>query len=368
MELQTLQVRNFRNLEKIDYEAGSKLNILVGNNAQGKTNFLEAIYVLSTGKSFRSASDEDLIKYNADGYMIQSKYQAEERILTSSLENCRSGRKSFLINTKKAPFTHNDRLRVVLFNPDDLFLVKGSPSSRRAFLDFVLRQLSAEYQYNLDNYNKILKKRNFFLKNEQTMHKSFAVINDLFIEKASRLIMQRIQFTHILDEICRPLYQQFSDEKNELRIRYAISFPVKNDKINLNILQESMMTSLKELNERERARKKSLLGPHLDDLNFYQDDRLARIYASQGQQRNITITLKLAELYSYQRIRGDYPLFLLDEVLAELDERRRNLLLDYLINAPFQTFMTSVALKDIDHIPAVVSEVHEGNLSRRESS
>lgn len=368
MQLQTLQVRNFRNIVDIDYQAGSSLNILVGNNAQGKTNFLEAIYVLSTGRSFRTALDEDLVHYDAGQYKIQSQYQMKERKLSSSLFYKRAGRKSFFINNKEAPFTHNDRLRVVLFHPDDLFLVKGPPSNRRAFLDFVLRQLSTEYQFYLDNYNKILRRRNFYLKNEQTNSKSFSIINEVFVEQASRIMLQRIQFTSILDEICEPLYRTFSQEKNHLRIRYAISFPVKSDKINLNILQDSMMEDIKKRQEKEQARKTSLVGPHLDDLHFYQDDRLAKIYASQGQQRNIAVTLKLAELHSYKRIWGDYPLFLLDEVLSELDKKRRTLLLEYLEDAAFQTFLTSVALEGIDQLPGTVFEVREGNLIRREFS
>jgi len=368
LQLQTLQIRNFRNLVNIDYQAGSSLNVLVGNNAQGKTNFLEAIYLLSTGKSFRTALDEDLIQYNAGQYKIYSQYQMKERKLSSLLYYKRAGGKSFFINNKEAPFTHSDRLRVVLFHPDDLFLVKGPPSGRRAFLDFVLRQLSLEYQFYLENYNKILRKRNFYLKNEQTKSKSFSIINEVFVEQASRVMMQRIQFTSILDEICGPLYRAFSQEKNHLRIRYAISFPVKSDKINLDILQNAMMDDIKNRQEKERTRKTSLVGPHLDDLHFYQDDRLARIYASQGQQRNIAVTLKLAELHSYKRIGGEYPLFLLDEVLAELDKKRRTLLLEYLKDAAFQTFLTSVAWEGIDQLPGTVFAVQEGNLIRREFS
>lgn len=341
------------------------MNIFTGDNAQGKTNLLEAIYVLSAGNSFRASSDQQLIKHGTSQYQIKAGYKYNERIFESSLTFDSRG-KNFAINNKKVPPSHPDRLKVVLFNPDDLFLIKGSPGKRRAFLDFILQQLSSDYSYSLLNYVKILKKRNFILKKEQTNNQSFAIINQLFIESAIKVIIQRINFVNIIDELAGPLFSEINAGENKLKIRYALSFPVDNDKINLNILSSCLNEQMEKKCEDEIKRKQSLVGPHLDDINFYQDGRLARIFASQGQQRNMVICLKLAEVYAFKRVKGYYPVFLLDEVLAELDENRRFLLLDHLKKAKFQSFLSSVNFKPDEDLKEAIFYVKEGQLMGKE--
>lgn len=366
MKIEKLQVRNFRNLKKIEYEPSPGLNVLVGDNAQGKTNLLESIFVLATGNSFRSATDSNLVKYETEGYAIKSSYIFSERALEASIQYQTNGYKSALINNKKSTQKHPDRIRVVLFTPDDLFLVKGSPSKRRAFLDFIMKQLSEEYIFNLDNYAAILKKRNLLLKKEQTTGKAFKVINEVFIENAIRVVMQRINFVNILDDINRTVFREINNGQNDIKIRYALSFALDSDKINVAVLQDALRKNIENNLKSEVVRKKTLAGPHLDDLNFYQDGRLARTFASQGQQRNLAISLKLAEIYAFKKIKGSYPLFLLDEVLAELDEQKRSLLLKHLQAAAFQTFLSSVDFENIDEGGASIFLIKEGRLIRKE--
>lgn len=366
MKIDSLLIKNFRNLEKTEFYPADKLNILIGDNAQGKTNFLEAIFMLATASSFRTNKDINLLNYEQNSFLIKGKYHYLERKIESTLQFDKSGNKKFLINNKKAVQNKNDRLRVVVFTPDDLFLIKGSPAKRRNFVDFIIKQLSDEYFYAFNNYNKILKKRNLLLKNEQTNSETFAFIEQLFIENAVKLVIQRINFINILNEIASQVHKDINNNKSELKIRYALSFPVNSDRINSDILQSSISEHIKSNFKQELIRKKTMTGPHLDDIHFYLDERPARIFASQGQQRNIIISLKLAELYAFQKIKGYYPIFLLDEVLSELDEDRRKLLLNYLKNANFQSYMTSVSLDMIDDTKTSIHYVKNGRLIRKE--
>ncbi len=365
MKISKIQLRNFRNLKKLGYEPSAGLNVLVGNNAQGKTNLLESIFVLATGSSFRSAVDNNLVNYDADGYSILSNYIVSERLFEASLTYQVNGVKRALINNKKISPRHSDKLRVVLFTPDDLFLVKGSPAKRRSFLDFILKQLSAEYVFNFDNYAEILKKRNLLLKKEQTTGKAFEVIDEVFIENAIRLIIQRINFVNILDDINRSVFSEINEGTSDIKIRYALSFAIESDRINEAVLKDALRKSINKNFSSEIMRRKTLVGPHLDDLNFYQDGRLARTFSSQGQQRNLAISLKLAEMYAFKKIKGYYPVFLLDEVLAELDEKKRSLLIKHLLEAEFQSFLTSVDFEEMDS-EANISLINDGRLIRKE--
>ncbi|MBP1761645.1 MAG: replication and repair protein RecF [Firmicutes bacterium] len=365
MRISRITISTFRNLKKIDFIPDRAINIFCGANAQGKTNLLEAIYVLSAGSSFRASTDKQLVNYDAARYQVQAAYSYQERDFTSALSFANYS-KIFTVNNKRTSTHNQHRLKVVLFNPDDLFLIKGSPAKRRSLIDFLLQQLSAEYTASLANYVKILKKRNLLLKKEQTNHQSFAIIDQLFIESAVSVIIQRINFINRLDEEAALLFNEINDAGNQLKIRYALSFPVENDKINLSILSDAMHEHIKNIFPEESKRRQSLTGPHVDDINFYLDGRPARIYASQGQQRNIVICLKLAEMYTFKKIKGYYPIFLLDEVLAELDEEKRNLLLKHLQKAEFQSFLSSVNFDPPDDFKAAIYTVANGELLGKE--
>ncbi len=321
---------------------------------------------MATGGSFRRGKDTNLVKYNELGYAVAARYETDGRELETELRYSINGYKQNLINKNKSRLNHKERIRVVIFTPDDLFLIKGSPSKRRAFLDCILKQISSEYLYNFDNYTSILKKRNIFLKREQTAGKSYRIINDLFVENAIRLIIQRIQFVNILEGICQPIYSQINQAKNDLKIKYALSFGVESDKINVDVLQHAMHQHIEQHKGEEITRKKTLVGPHLDDLNVYNDGRPAQIYASQGQQRNISISLKMGEMNAVRRIMGFYPLLLLDDVLSELDDNKKKMLMEYLRQADFQTFLTSVNVGERVYDDAAHYCIEEGRLERKE--
>lgn len=367
MKINKLKIRNFRNIANIEFEPTSGLNIFTGENGQGKTNLLESIFVVATGSSFRRSTDLDLVNYNSREYILQAKYRISERQIETVLKYNTAGNKLYQINNRKSNQNNNDRIRVVIFTPDDLFLIKGSPFRRRAFLDFILKQISNEYSYNLDNYINILRKRNIFLKKEQTSGKTFRIINDLFVENSVRLIIQRVTFVQLLEEISRPIFSSINETQKDIRIKYALSFAVESDKINMDILQEAMHKHVNIKLDEEKKRRRSLVGPHLDDINVYHDGRPARIFASQGQQRNLSISLKLAELYAFYRVNDYYPVLLLDDVLSELDERKRSMLVDYLREAEFQTFLTAVSIDPKDDYGCSHYRLEEGRLDGKEN-
>lgn len=369
MKVIDYKATNFRNLLRVEHQPSPAMNIIVGDNAQGKTNLLEALCVLATGSSFRTNSDRILVNDQAQAYELSSNYEFNERCFETSIKyNSRTG-KSITLNGRKTNPHHPDRLRVVVFTPDDLYLVKGSPSHRRFFLDFLLKQAGAEYGHHLDNYVKILRKRNVLLKKNQANTKTFILTTEVFIEQAIRLIIARIQMVNLLDQLVGPLYQSISGENlGGLKLRYAISFPLDSGKINFDILRLSMLNHLNKINEQECARKSSLLGPHRDDINIYLNDHPARQFASQGQQRSIAVSLKLAELTAIQQAQGEFPIFLLDEVLSELDKERQRRLLSYLQEASFQSFLTTINLEK-NHFKdsqASIYRMASGKLSGKE--
>lgn len=367
MKIKNLKIKNFRNIRdlQITEENLSNFNILTGDNGQGKTNLLEALYLLSANNSFRTNNYNHLVNHEAEGFNIKAGYTSEDRYTEISLKYRRNEKKELAINRKKASKNHPYCPKVVLFTPDDLYLVKGAPGRRRNFIDFVLRQISPEYAYLLEEYGKILKKRNLLLKKEQTENKAFSIIDQIFIEHGAQIIIHRINFINLLEKTAAKIFEQINENNAELKIKYALSFQINSDKVNLPVLKEKMGEELEKIKHQEQNRKTTLLGPHLDDINFYYDNRLARSFASQGQQKNIAITLKLAELYTFYKIKGFYPIFLLDEVLSELDHKKKELLLKYLEEAHFQTFLTAVNIDDIKVNRASVFYIQKGSVRRK---
>jgi DNA replication and repair protein RecF len=339
--LKEIRINGFRNLSSQIYEAQKGLNILIGENGQGKTNFLEAVYYLSCGSSFRASDHKVLVNYDEKHFTIEAVNNIKDKWLKAAVIYERNKGKKFSLNDKRSAYSENF-MNAVLFTPDDLYLIKGSPKQRRDYLDYGLKQIAKEYYGYFENYGKILKKRNFLLKSEQTKGGLYKTLNDVFIEQAARIILARFNYINLLDDVLKETYKSLNGGGNQLKIKYALSFPLDHDKINLTILSEKIKEQIDLKAGQEIKRKSVLVGPHLDDLHIYFDNRPARQYCSQGQQRSIAVSLKLAELCAFAKIKGYYPLFLLDEVMAELDENKRCLLLNYLEKAPFQSFMTAV--------------------------
>jgi len=345
----------------LDYRPQPGLNILVGDNAQGKTSILESIYALAHTNSFRTHNDRNMVNYHSNFFQLRSEYRQGDRVIQACLSYGPERGKEYKINNQRAMRQHEDRLRVVLFTPDDLYLIKGNPEKRRAFMDNILKNLYPEYSYYYNKYGKILKKRNLLLKSGVADVNSLKVVNEMYVENAVPLILARIALMRSLEENGR-MHCGDMNEEGTLKIRYALSFPVNSGKINFDTASQSMMACLQEKRGDEWRRKTSLIGPHLDDLHIYLDDKMASDYASQGQVRTIAVSLKLAEIHTVKKTTGFYPVFLIDDILSELDEKRKQKLLDYLQKADFQSFLTTVSLGGLYCPQAAVKEVHGGKI------
>lgn len=365
--MQAVHIKNFRNIENIYYEPIDRLNIFIGENGQGKTNLLEAVYVLAQGSSFRSVNDADLLRYDTDQYEIQGRYLIENRKVDASISYQFNGSKAFKINGKKTTLNSADRLRVVVFTPDDLYLVKGAPSLRRAFLDFGLKQISTDYHQQCDDFYRLLRKRNIAFKKPLGNSKGLEILNEMFCDKAAHIILARLNYVNVINSRARDIYKVLNPSGGELMIRYALSFALGNGKINLDCIKGALAEEIQEKRALEAQRGTSMFGPHRDDVYIYLEGRLARHFASQGQQRNLVVSIKLAELEAFREVKGYYPIFLLDEVLAELDEEKKRLLIEFLGKAEFQSFLSSVNLDVLEKTTrARISLVQAGSLLRRE--
>lgn len=363
MKILKLETRFFRNLLSCVIEPHGGINVILGENAQGKTNLLEAIYVVANGRSFRGARDGELVTYGHKGYSLKVTYSVQDRVIVCQQHYSEGKNKVLRVNNKPATSKSQDRLKTVIFTPEDLYLIKGEPEKRRQFLDSILCQLRPEYERNLNNYKKILIRRNAYLKQNRTFEQGMAVLQAMLIEAAVPLICARLNLTAILEKEVSTLYRLLSGESEEVQLRYVLSFSLQPGRFTPELVASSLAEALEANKDKEMDRGTTLVGPHRDDFNLYLKGRNARIYASQGQQRNLAISLKLGELTTFKNIKGYFPVLLLDEVLAELDKHRRLLLLDYLRQEEFQTFISSVEGEDVVAVAGKVFTVEEGRIT-----
>jgi DNA replication and repair protein RecF len=272
-----------------------------------------------------------------------------------------AGKKMIKVNHKPVKFKSDQLLKFVIFTPEDLTLIKGNPSKRRKFLDYMIKQLSAAYAYQLDNYQRLLYRRNELLKREAGAD-AFKALDPVFYGCAAKIILQRIHFVTLLDRELQMIMPNMSEETLKVDLRYALSFPLTGEAVNEAVLLGALEKYGADRREMEWKRRTSLIGPHLDDVNVYLEQKLARIFSSQGQQRTIVVGLKLAEIHVGYRLQEQYPIFLLDEVLSELDEGKRQKLIAYLQRIDCQTFLTSVSLEKIDTEGVKIARFKNGQL------
>jgi DNA replication and repair protein RecF len=358
--ISNLQILRFRNLKDIQYSPNEGLNILIGDNAQGKTNFLEAVYFLSTGSSFRSGQEKDLISFGENQFSIQADYDYDDKRYSIALEYTLEKRKKITINNKNHSL-FQDKLMVTLFTPDDLFLIKGAPQRRRSFLDIMLKRLSPEYKSHHENYEQLVSRRNVLLRYEPVNIIMLEALDQVFASTAAQVVIARLNILKSLEEATVYNYKAIGG-KEDLRIKYALSFPLSPGKVSPEAIKNNILDTLQSIRSREIQKKITLIGPHRDDVNFYLDQKNARIFASQGQQRNLVVAVKMAELETFKRVRGSYPILLLDEVLAELDINRRDKILELLQVLPFQTFLTSVDISLFKDINGRIIRLDQGRL------
>lgn len=352
MYIKQLNLKNFRNYEQLELTFENKVNVFLGENAQGKTNVMEAIYVLAMAKSHRTSNDKELIKWEEEYAKIDGRIEKRNGSLPMQLIISKKGktaRCNHLEQKRLSQYVGN--MNVVMFAPEDLHLVKGSPQFRRRFIDMEIGQISPLYLHDSSTYQKILKQRNSYLKLLQsrstTDETMLDVLTEQFIHVAVKIISKRFEFIYLLEKWAQPIHQGISQGKEKLQLIYKPSVDVSKEQ-SLSQIAEIFNDKYKEMKQREIDRGITLFGPHRDDLQFLVNGRDVQTFGSQGQQRTTALSIKLAEIDLIFSEIGEYPILLLDDVLSELDDYRQSHLL-HTIQNKVQTFVTTTNIEGIDH-------------------
>lgn len=338
MIITSIQLENFRNYDSLELNFDSGTNIFYGDNAQGKTNILEAVYLCGTTKSHRGSKDKEVIQFHQEESHIRMCLDKNESSYQIDMHLKKNRAKGIAVNG--VPIRKASELlgigNFVFFSPEDLNIIKNGPGERRRFIDLELCQLNKIYLYNLSNYNKIVNQRNRLLK-DIFFHPEYEGMLDVWDEQmvsyGGKIIRDREKFTEILNEITGGIHKRLSGNREKLCISYEKS-----------VEAETFAETLKRNRERDKKFKMTLFGPHRDDLSFKLKDVDIRKYGSQGQQRTAALSLKLAEIELVKREIKDTPVLLLDDVLSELDSSRQSYLLDNIHD--IQTLITCTGLDD----------------------
>ena len=326
MKLLKIELENFRNTVSEVIEFSDGVNLLYGKNAQGKTNVLEAVYFFARGKSFRSGKDSDIVRFNEKGYRIKIEFLKKGE--TESLEyRYYDGARQRLLNGVKVSAKETiGRFNAVLFCPDHLSVIKNAPSERREFLNIALSQLYSEYVLLLSEHKKITENKNSLLKSENGYDRCLLdTYNEKLAELNAKIYIYRKDYTEKLSKSVSKTVKEISGGKEEVKIFYENQISADFTRFeDIKICYEKL---LKENEAREAAAKMSLFGIQRDDLVFYINGRDAKQFASQGQQRSIALALKIGEGEIIRDIKGESPVYLLDDVLGEFDEDRKSFVL-----------------------------------------
>ncbi len=338
MLIESLELKNFRNYQNLNIDFDKKTNILYGDNAQGKTNILEAIYLSGTAKSHKGSKDREMIRFHEEEAHVKLMIKKLELSYRIDIHLKKQKPKGIAINgipIKKASELFGI-VNLVFFSPEDLNLIKNGPSERRRFLDMELCQLDKIYIHHLVNYNKILMQRNQLLKNLE-LRPEFIETLDIWdmqlVQYGKKLIEQRKHFVKELNEIIYEIHKKLSGNREELYIDYEP-----------DVSSEEFAAAVNKARNRDIRFHTTNVGPHRDDISFFIDKVDIRKFGSQGQQRTSALSLKLAEIEIVKRMIGDMPILLLDDVLSELDSHRQNQLLNSLDQ--IQTIITCTGLEE----------------------
>lgn len=342
MQIKSIKLRDFRNYSHLNVNFADTFNVIYGNNAQGKTNIIEAIFLCASGRSHRTSRDDELIKNNALGFeikLLMTKNGFEEEIhITFSNEE----RKKIRIN--EIPIRKigdlMGHLNAVIFSPEDLLIIKQGPSERRRFIDITLSQIRPSYFYDLQQYSKILFQRNCLLKKiviNRGLEDTLDVWNKHLVKTGSRIMKARNSFVSTLDNFAAARHSKLTNNEEKLQLKYNPSFEINIERSDVEIEKE-FYDRLTRCKSKEILKGTTLYGPHRDDLDIVLDGESTKIYGSQGQQRTSVLSMKLAEIDLMKEESNEIPVLLLDDVLSELDDKRKEYLLDSIDGV--QTFIT----------------------------
>jgi DNA replication and repair protein RecF len=376
MRVTSLTLENFRNYAELRLEPGPGLNILVGRNAQGKSNVLEAVYVLATSKSARAGKDTELIRFDNPQARASAEIIRERNIdidldLMISQTEKKAARINGVRHTKLVEVI--GQFNAVLFDSGDLEIVHGEPSVRRRFLDLEIAQTSPRYVQALGSYKKALEQRNRLLRDlrdGRAGSDARAVLpawTEQLVQHGARLVERRRMFLERLSELAAEMHTTLSDGRDTLHIGYQPSFDL-GGATEFEAVHARFTEALAAIRHEELARGNTLRGPQRDDVVFLVNGQDCRLYGSQGQQRSVALALKLAERQLIEELAGEPPVLLLDDVLSDLDDTRRRHLFDLTARAGSQTFLSCTNLRAFSKgilESATVFSVTSGEVTRQ---
>lgn len=338
MVIESIELKNYRNYDSLNMKFDENINIIYGDNAQGKTNILEALYVCATTRSHRGSKDKEIISFNSDESHIKVIVKKNGINYRIDMHLKKSRTKGIAVNgipIKKAVELFGI-INIVFFSPEDLNIIKEGPSERRRFMDMELSQIDKIYLHNLINYNKVLVQRNKLLKDIEYDRKNIATLDiwDMQLVKyGNEIIKRRREFIEQINGIICGIHTKLSGEKEILKIDYIPS-------VDYDEFEKTIISS----REKDIRYKVTNYGPHKDDIAFIINENDVKKYGSQGQQRTAALSLKLSEIELVKQIINDTPVLLLDDVLSELDSSRQNFLLDSISN--IQTIVSCTGLDE----------------------
>ncbi len=366
MRIEKIFLRFFRNYENLELHLAGDQLFFLGKNAQGKTNLLEALYYLSTIRSFRASDDAELILFDQEFTKLEATFQKQEMTAEVSVTVSKDGK---YIRCNRQPIAKLSDvigyLNTVLFCPADLKSIYSSPKERRRFIDMELGKISSTYLHDLLQFQKLLKERNSYLKRQQYDDTLMQVLTEQMVDVQLRIMDARAFFLQLLEQHANTIYQTMSDEKKQLHIRYIPCFESETKQTRAQNLLERYQKTL----EKDKELRATQIGIHREDFDLVLDDKELKLYGSQGQRRSAVLALKIGLLHVIHRKLNEYPVLLLDDVLSELDEDHRMQLFQ-VIPSGVQTLITATELSETERSRlsgAVYYHVFNGTITKEES-
>ena len=353
MYIKEIKLNNFRNYKQLDLNLNKNINIIYGNNAQGKTNILESIFLCSFGKSFRTNKEKEMIMFNENNLIVEIFYQKKDR----------DGKIKIEIGEKKQIYLNGVKIKklsellgninIVIFTPDDINILKDGPANRRRFLDMMIGQLRPNYVYNLNMYIKTIEQRNNYLRQireENKPEEMLEIWDEKLADYGEKIFNYRNEFIEKISKKINKIHGEITDDKEKLKIEYVSNCENKEDYLKL----------LKERRKLDIIKGFTTKGVHRDDFMIYINDKEVSTYGSQGQNRTVILSLKLSELNVVYEEIGEYPILLLDDFMSELDEERRKNFLNNIKNT--QVILTGTEKIDLHDLEYNLYNIKKGEV------
>ena len=355
MWINNIKLNNFRNYNNKEIKLHENINVFFGENAQGKTNIIESIFLCSIGKSFRTNKEKELIKFNEEKTLVEINYEKSDR--TGNIKIEIGDKKQVYLNGIKIKKLSEllGNINVVIFTPDDINILKGGPQNRRKFLDIMISQLKPNYMYNLNLYKKTIEQRNKYLRQireENKTEKLLDIWDEKLVEYADQIYKYRKYYIEKIKEKIKKIHSDITEEKEEIEINYLTCCKNKEEYLNL----------LKEKRKIDIIKGYTTKGIHGDDFNIFINNKQLDIYGSQGQYRTAILSLKMSELEIIEDEIGEMPILLLDDFMSELDEKRRNHLLEKIRH--IQVIITCTDKIKLENQKILIYNVNNGKVSR----